>query len=197
MKNAEKRRAEFRKLEKWILGHPTQSWLAALMMSLAFFGFFMVVLRTESPCEQGTVFLDGAPVYNSCGDAARAEHSLGELVGARNLYIIDIFDIGGTNPVGRIFYTEGKSLVFFAYDLPAEHSAKYNVWGTKDYNFETVRNLGTLEADNLLQKRWELQVDNTKLLADVDRVFVTAEPVGELRTHPHGENILSAYLRGR
>jgi len=116
---------------------------------------------------------------------AKAEHGLRELVGARNLHIVDIYDTG-KREAGRIFYTEGNSLLFYVYDL-AGQSGKYYVWGSnKDGNL--VR-LGTLDMDDLLQKRWKLQVEDTKLLANVDRIFVTIEP------RPHqGKKILSAYL---
>ena len=44
-----------------------------------------------------------------------------DLMGARNLHILDVVDTdarGKSRPAfGRIFYTEGKSLVFYAYDL--------------------------------------------------------------------------------
>ncbi len=131
-----------------------------------------------------------------------AEHGLRELVGARNLHIFDVYDTdsqGRTKKaVGRVFYTEGKSLVFYAYDLSTGHSESgkyaYYVWGNKDGNLENVRNLGTLNTDDLSQNRWKLQVEDAKVLADIDRVFVTVEPVGKIVPHPHGKRILNAYL---
>jgi len=136
-------------------------------------------------------------------DVVEAERGLHELVGARNLHIVDVYDTdsqGRTKKaVGRVFYTEGKSLVFYAYDLSTGHSESgkyaYYVWGNKDGNLETVRNLGTLNTDDLVQKRWKLQVSDTKVLADIDRVFVTVEPAGKLGPRPRGKRILSAYLR--
>jgi len=135
-------------------------------------------------------------------DVVEAEHGLRELVAARNLHIVDVYDTdsqGKTKKaVGRVFYTEGKSLVFYAYDLSTGHSESgkyaYYVWGNRDGNLETVRNLGTLNTDDFLQKRWKLQVEDAKVLGDIDRVFVTVEPVGKLGPRPHGKKILSAYL---
>jgi hypothetical protein len=134
----------------------------------------------------------------------QAESDLRELVGARNLHIVDVYDTdskGKTKKaVGRVFYTEGKSLVFYAYDLSDGRSSAakyaYYVWGNKDGNLETVRNLGTLGADDQLQKRWKLQINDANVLADIDRVFVTVEAVGKLGPRPHGRQILSAYLGG-
>jgi hypothetical protein len=118
---------------------------------------------------------------------AKAEHGLRELVAARNLRIIDIYDFDAGSrkkETGRIFYTEGKFLLFYVYDLG--QSRKFYVWGSnRDGN---VHNLGTLDEDDLPQGRWKLQVDDTRLLADVSRIFVTAEP------HSQGKKILSAYL---
>jgi hypothetical protein len=137
-------------------------------------------------------------------DLIEAERDLHELVGARNLHIVDVYDTdsrGRTQKaVGRVFYIEGKSLVFYAYDVSKGQSdiAKYAyyVWGNKDGNLETVRNLGTLGTDDLLQRRWKLQVSDATVLADIDRVFVTIEPVGKLGPRPRGRKILSAYLGG-
>ncbi len=134
----------------------------------------------------------------------QAESDLHDLVGARNLHIVDVYDTDSKGKtkraVGRVFYTEGKSLVFYAYDLSDGHSDTskyaYYVWGNKDGNLETVRNLGTLSTDDLLQERWKLQVNDANALADIDRVFVTVESIGKLGPRPHGKKILSAYLGG-
>jgi len=137
-------------------------------------------------------------------DLMEAERDLHELVGARNLHIVDVSDTdsrGRTQKaVGRVFYIEGKSLVFYAYDLSDGHSDvrkfAYYVWGNKDGNLETVRNLGTLDTDDPLKKTWKLHVSDAKVLTDIDRVFVTAEPAGKLGPRPRGKKILNAYLGG-
>ena len=59
------------------------------------------------------------------------------MMGARQLYIADVFDVdreGQTRqPFGRVFYTKGKSLVFYAFDLDrrsGDHNAKaFQAWG--------------------------------------------------------------------
>ena len=52
-----------------------------------------------------------------------ADLDIRELMGARSLHIVDVFDVDGKgktqHPFGRVFYTEGKSLIFYAFDLKA------------------------------------------------------------------------------
>jgi anti-sigma factor RsiW len=51
-----------------------------------------------------------------------------DLMGARDLYIAEVYDVardGSTRkPFGRVFYTKGKSLVFYAYDLRLARGSK-------------------------------------------------------------------------
>ena len=126
-------------------------------------------------------------------------------MGARNLYIADVFDVDGNSrtrkPFGRIFYTRGKSLVFYAYDLDRQPKAKdataFQVWGEK----ETIRseqprplNLGILYLDSESNRRWILRFDDPRMLAEIDAVFVTVEPRGG-STKPTGRPFLFAMLR--
>ena len=45
-------------------------------------------------------------------------------MGARDLYVAEVYDVERTGetrkPYGRVFYTKGKSLIFYAYDLDQE-----------------------------------------------------------------------------
>ncbi len=135
-------------------------------------------------------------------DVLEAELRLRELVGARNLHIVDVYDTDASGrtkkAVGRVFYTQGHSLVFYAYDLSTSRSETgkyaYYVWGHREGDDQTVRNLGTLDPDDLSQKRWTLKVNDAKALSDIDRVFVTLEQNGKPDLRPHGKKILSAYL---
>jgi hypothetical protein len=56
------------------------------------------------------------------------DRDIRELMGARDLYIAEVYDVstdGATQkPYGRVFYTKGKSLVFYAYDLDQQAGAK-------------------------------------------------------------------------
>jgi hypothetical protein len=125
------------------------------------------------------------------------------LMGARNLHIIDVQDIGGngksSKSFGRVFYAEGKSLVFYAFDLPNRKfaPAKYSflAWGQQEATPQSPRNLGSFEVENGEQRRWVLRVDDPKLLAGIDSVFVTAEVQGD-SLKPRGGKILYAYLAG-
>jgi len=81
-----------------------------------------------------------AVLFQQHARLVKAEHELREL-GARNLVIVDIYDDARAVRVGaaRVFYAEGKSLLFYAYDLPA---GPYYVWGSNKGG--SRRNLGAL-----------------------------------------------------
>jgi hypothetical protein len=125
-----------------------------------------------------------------------------DIVGARNLHIIDVYDTGpeGTTrkSFARAFYTEGKSLIFYAYDLPARGTENgkfvYAAWGEKNGNKRTVRNLGLLLSDDKGQRRWVLNFSDPKVLAEIDSVFVTLERAGTDAEQPNGKRMLTAYL---
>jgi hypothetical protein len=135
-------------------------------------------------------------------DVLDAEKRLRELVGARNLHIVDVYDTDSSGKtqkaVGRVFSTQGQSLVFYAYDLSTSRfetgKYAYYVWGHKEGNDESVRNLGSLNPDDVSQKRWMLKVSDAKALSDIDRVFVTLEQNGKIGVRPSGKKLLSAYL---
>jgi hypothetical protein len=128
-----------------------------------------------------------------------------ELMASRNLHIVDVFDTdprGKTRPAfGRIFLTEGKSLIFYAYDLndPRVLSAGYHyrVWGKREGPSQRARSLGIFYSDDKSQKRWVLQYDDPKVLQEIDSVFVTLEPPNGNQTQPKGEKLMYAYLRGQ
>jgi hypothetical protein len=128
-----------------------------------------------------------------------------ELMASRNLHIVDVFDTdpkGKTRPAfGRIFLTEGKSLIFYAYDLndPRVLSAGYHyrVWGKREGPSQRARSLGIFYSDDKSQKRWVLQYDDPKVLQEIDSVFVTLEPPNGSQTQPKGDKLMYAYLRGQ
>ena len=49
-------------------------------------------------------------------------------MGARKLYIADVFDVDSGSrtrkPFGRVFYTQNKSLIFYSFDLAHEPGVK-------------------------------------------------------------------------
>lgn len=145
------------------------------------------------------------------GDLARekdllaAGRDIRELMAARNLHIVDVFDTdpkGKTRPAfGRIFFTEGKSLLFYAYDMPdtrlKDADYHYRIWGKKEGPNQRARNLGIFFSDDKVQKRWVFQFDDPKILNEIDSVFVTLEPPNSSPTQPQGDKLLYAYLKGQ
>jgi hypothetical protein len=128
-----------------------------------------------------------------------------DIIVARNLHIIDVYD---TDPEGRTktsfaraFYTEGKSLIFYAYDLPTKRTEEgkfvYAAWGQKNGDKKKVQNLGILLNDDKGQKRWVLNFSDPKVLAEIDSVFITLERVGKDGDGPSGKRILTAYLESQ
>jgi DNA repair exonuclease SbcCD ATPase subunit len=124
------------------------------------------------------------------------------LIGARDLYVAEVTDVGRDaeteKPFGRVFYTKGKSLIFYAYDLDTEPGAQSNsvfaAWGRRGSDFGNSIPLGILYRDELTQRRWVLKLDSPKTLAMIDAVFVTVEPRID-RKRPFGKPLLFAYLR--
>jgi hypothetical protein len=130
------------------------------------------------------------------------DRDIRELMGARDLYVAEVYDVARTGatqkPYGRVFYTKGKSLIFYAYDLDQQPDVKnastFQVWGRRGPDREQAFPLGIFYEDNTAKKRWVLKLDDPKLLAQIDAVFVTVEPNGKSRK-PSGKPLLFAYLR--
>jgi hypothetical protein len=130
------------------------------------------------------------------------DRDIRELMGARDLYIAEVHDVGGNGATdktyGRVFYTKGKSLVFYAYDLDQEAGLNadttFQAWGRRGIDKQQALSLGVFYEDNTSKKRWILKFDDPKALASIDAVFVTVEPNGGSH-HPSGKELLFAYLR--
>jgi len=124
-----------------------------------------------------------------------------ELMGARQLYIADVFDVQNdgqkSKSYGRVFYTQGRSLLFYAFDLEAQpgyHEAKaFQAWGKLDSSSEKPISLGIFYMDSQSNRRWILKSDNPDVLAQINAVFVTVEPKGG-SPKPTGKPFLEAYL---
>jgi septal ring factor EnvC (AmiA/AmiB activator) len=131
-----------------------------------------------------------------------SDRDIRELMGARQLYIADVLDVaqnGRTQkPYGRIFYTQGKSLIFYAFDLDAQpgfgEAKSFQAWGRPDSDQAKPVSLGIFYMDNETNRRWVLKSDNPSLLAQIDAVFVTVEARGGSKK-PSGKPFLYAYLR--
>jgi hypothetical protein len=132
-------------------------------------------------------------------------HDVNDLMGARNLHIVDVVDTdlhGKTRPAfGRVFFTEGKSLVFYAFDLNDAKIQKanyqYRVWAKQEGGDKQVRSLGIFYSDDKAQRRWVFKCNDPKILSVIDSVFVTLEPTDSDPSHPKGSNLMYAYLRGQ
>jgi hypothetical protein len=129
------------------------------------------------------------------------DRDIRELMGARELYMADVHDVSGKGTdktYGRVFYTKGKRLIFYAFDLDAQpgmqNASTFQAWGRKGPDKQQARSLGIFYEDNVSKKRWVLKADDPKSLEDIDAVFVTVEPHGGSQ-HPSGKQLLFAYLR--
>ncbi len=134
-----------------------------------------------------------------------SDRDIRELMGARKLYIADVFDVDSGSrtrkPYGRVFYTQGKSLIFYAFDLDREpgfvNASTFQVWGRKETapgDLALPLNLGILYMDNESNRRWVMRFDDPKHLAEIDAVFVTVEPHGGSQK-PTSKPFLYALLR--
>jgi hypothetical protein len=129
------------------------------------------------------------------------DRDIRELMGARQLYVADIRDVTGAGTdktYGRVFYTKGKSIIVYAFDLDAQpglqNARSFQAWGRRGPDKEQALSLGIFYEDNIGKKRWVLKSNDAKTLQDIDAVFVTAEPNGGSH-HPTGKQLLFAYLR--
>jgi anti-sigma-K factor RskA len=128
------------------------------------------------------------------------DRDIRDLIGARNLYIADIFDTNENGQTakqfGRIFYTRDRSLVFYGFDLDSQEGHKqdvsFQVWGSGSDRPSPV-SLGLFYQDDS-HKRWVLRCNDAKSLARLDMVFVTVEPPGG-SPRPTGKQLLRAYLQ--
>jgi len=129
-----------------------------------------------------------------------AAHDVRELMGARKLHIVDVYDAeneaGSAKSFGRVIYTEGKSLIFYAFDLDQKRRGRkvsFQAWGESGGKHEYPRSLGVFYVDDEVQKRWVLKVNDVDKLKAIDTVFVTVESHKEAQK-PSGERFLQAYL---
>jgi hypothetical protein len=135
-------------------------------------------------------------------DLLSHDRDIRDLMGARDLYIAEVYDVGRDGatqkPCGRVFYTKGKSLVFYAYDLdqqPGVRNARtFQAWGRRGADMQEAVNLGIFFEDNAAKKRWVVKFDDAKSLEQIDAVFVTVEPNGGSHK-PSGKPLLFAYLK--
>ena len=125
------------------------------------------------------------------------------LLGARDLHIVDVYDVAGNGKTrrtfGRVYYVEKKFLVFYAFDLQDKRHNRtavgFQAWGYREGSSSKPANLGLFYVDDASLDRWVLKVNNPRILAHVDVVFVTLEPPDGSRS-PQGQRLLYANLSG-
>jgi len=130
------------------------------------------------------------------------DRDIRELMGARDLYITEIHDVVRTGEAqkafGRVFYTRGKSLIFYAYDLNeapgVKQASTFEAWGRRGPDWKQAYKLGVFYEDNASKRRWVAKSNDKKTLDQIDAVFVTVEPNGESQ-QPTGKPLLFAYLK--
>lgn len=129
-----------------------------------------------------------------------AAHDVREMMGARNLHIIDVYDSDNRSRAdrsfGRVIYIEGKSLIFYAFDLDKAHNVKkvsFQAWGEREGEHRDPKKLGVFYIDDLAQKRWVLKVSDPEKLKQIDTVFVTVENHDDVAA-PNHQRLLQAYL---
>ncbi|HEY1500932.1 MAG TPA: hypothetical protein VGF88_15245 [Acidobacteriaceae bacterium] len=149
--------------------------------------------------ETNTALSDKDRILDLDKDFLAHDRDIRDLIGARNLYIADIFDTNENGktakPFGRIFYTKDRSLVFYGFDLEKQAGLKQSVvfqaWGSGTDRQPT--SLGLFYQDDS-HKRWVLRCNDATTLARMNMVFVTVEPPGG-STKPTGKQLLRAYLQ--
>ena len=144
------------------------------------------------------------PVYFSSAahdiDAADAL----EIVRARDLHIVDVYDVdhrgNSAKSYGRVYYVNRQLLLFYAFDLASNthrnHKAvAFQAWGVGAQDSAPPKSLGLFYLDNSKLDRWVLRVSDPEILSRIETLFVTIEPPGGSRV-PRGHQLLFASLAG-
>ena len=126
-----------------------------------------------------------------------------EILGARDLHIVDVYDVDGSGAAarayGRIYFVNHSLLIFYAFDLSKlekNHKlAAFQAWGFRQPRSSKVESLGLFYLDNATLNRWALRITNPEILSRIDTLFVTVEPPGGSR-FPKGRRLLMASLAG-
>ena len=135
-------------------------------------------------------------------DLLAHDKDIRDLMGARELYVAEVSDVAGNGktkkPFGRVFYTKGKSLIFYAYDLDQQpglrEASTFQAWGRRGPELSRSVSLGIFYADSAAHKRWVLKFNDPTSLEQIDAAFVTVEPKGGSQK-PTGKQFLFTYLR--
>ena len=130
---------------------------------------------------------DATKIDANSQPASASEIEARNLFGARDLHIVDVYDVAGDGKTkrtyGRVYYVEKKLLVFYAFDLQKRQDfskklAVFQAWGYREANVGKPLNLGLFTVDDGGAGRWVLTVNRPDVLSHIDAVFVTVEPPG-------------------
>jgi hypothetical protein len=134
-------------------------------------------------------------------DLLSHDRDIRDIMGARQLYVAEVTDNdehGPKIPRARVFYTRGKSLIYYGFDLDKQpglrNTSTFQAWGSRRGSNQDALNLGVLYQDSINNKRWILKIDDPMKLEQIDAVFLTMEPKGG-SSQPTGRHMLFAYLR--
>jgi hypothetical protein len=153
--------------------------------------------------EDATLEADMQPPSESgASTPSPSEGEARNLFGARDLHIVDVYDVTGDGKTkrtyGRVYYVEKKLLVFYAFDLQNRQNHKlgaFQAWGYREANVGKPLDLGLFTVDDKSTSRWVLTVNHPDVLSHIDAVFVTVEPPGGSAA-PRGKKVLYANLIG-
>jgi hypothetical protein len=103
------------------------------------------------------------------------DRDIRNLIGARSFYIAEFYDVGQSGdtqkPFGRVFYTKGKSLIFYGYDLDQQPGIKktgvFQAWGGRGADRQHAVSLGLLHMDDAIRKRWVLKSNDAKTISQI------------------------------
>jgi anti-sigma factor ChrR (cupin superfamily) len=139
---------------------------------------------------------------NRAAAVSTSEAEARNLFGARDLHIVDVYDVAGDGQTkrtyGRVYYVEKKLLVFYAFDLDNHQDHKlgsFQAWGYREANVGKPLSLGLFTIDDSPAGRWVLTENRPDVLSHIDAVFVTVEPPGGSKS-PRGKKVLYANLVG-
>lgn len=146
--------------------------------------------------------LEATAEHASITTATMGDSDARELLGARDLHIMDVYDTDRngkrSRTFGRIYYVNNKLLLFYAFDLSDGEKRRpiaFQAWGYQQPDSNEPESLGLFYADDPKLDRWVLRVSDPKILSRIDAVFVTIEPPTGSKS-PRGRELLFAALSG-
>jgi len=136
-------------------------------------------------------------------DQPLGQSEAAEILGARDLHIVDVYDVDGSGKssrsYGRIYFVNRNELIFYAFDLSKLESGHkvvaFQAWGFRQPQSSSVESLGLFYLDNATLNRWTLRISDPQVLSRIDSLFVTVEPPGGSPA-PKGRRLLMASLAG-